>query len=171
MTKKITLALLFLFLGLKEVTAQKLVKNTPKVSTILPLEKVYVHTDRTFYNIGETLWYKAYLTSAYTTVLSNNSKIVYVELVSPDSKIIARNNTLLNYGLGNGDIVLSDSIGVKPGTYQLRAYTNYMRNFETDFVFSKEVETEVLTSFLFYNQRNRNLMYGLCRKGFERLMI
>lgn len=140
MTKKITLALLFLFLGLKEVTAQKLVKNTPKVSTILPLEKVYVHTDRTFYNIGETLWYKAYLTSAYTTVLSNNSKIVYVELVSPDSKIIARNNTLLNYGLGNGDIVLSDSIGVKPGTYQLRAYTNYMRNFETDFVFSKEVE-------------------------------
>ena len=75
MTKKITLALLFLFLGLKEVTAQKLVKNTPKVSTILPLEKVYVHTDRTFYNIGETLWYKAYLTSAYTTVLSNNNPL------------------------------------------------------------------------------------------------
>lgn len=140
MIKKITLALLFLFLGIKEVSAQKLVKSTSNSPSILPLEKVYIHTDRNFYNIGETLWYKAYLTSAYTTVLNSNSKILYVELVSPDSKIIARNNTFLNYGLGNGDMVLSDSIGVKPGTYQLRAYTNYMRNFDTDFVFSKEIE-------------------------------
>jgi hypothetical protein len=116
------------------------VSNTKPKSAIPDIEKVYLHTDRTHYTVGESLWYKAYCVYAYTNILFDNSKILYVELVSPESKIISRNVTRLEEGLGHGDMILSDSIGVKPGTYQLRAYTNWMRNYGDDFVFKKEIQ-------------------------------
>ncbi|MBD0831285.1 TonB-dependent receptor plug domain-containing protein [Aestuariibaculum sediminum] len=105
------------------------------------IEKVYVHTDRSSYTIGETLWYKAYSVLAYNNLLIDQSKVLYVELISPSSKIIARNKTRLESGLGHGDFKLSDSLGVTTGgVYQLRAYTNWDRNFGHDFVFEKTIE-------------------------------
>lgn len=108
--------------------------------SIPQIEKTYVHTDRNSYVIGETLWYKTYTVYAYNNSLFDYSNILYVELLSSDSKIIARNNTKLVAGLGNGDFKLSQKNDVKPGKYQIRAYTNWSRNFGNDFVFKKEIE-------------------------------
>lgn len=108
--------------------------------SITSIEKIYLHTDRSTYFIGEDLWYKAYNVRASNNVLFDNSNILYVELISPDSKIISRNKTNLEMGLGYGDFQLTDSLGVKPGKYQLRAYTNWNRNFGEDFVFKKDIE-------------------------------
>ncbi|ALJ05642.1 hypothetical protein APS56_11110 [Pseudalgibacter alginicilyticus] len=105
------------------------------------IEKVYLHTDRSTYVLGESLWYKAYLVYAYNNLLFNHSTILYVELISPDSKIISRNKTKLIGGLGHGDFKLTDSMGIKkPGVYQIRAYTNWIQNFGDDFVFKKDIE-------------------------------
>tara|TARA_R110000868_G_scaffold68720_1_gene203190 strand:- start:17778 stop:20237 length:2460 start_codon:yes stop_codon:yes gene_type:complete len=104
------------------------------------IEKTYVHTDRSYYTMGESVWYKAYVVYAYNNLLFDKSNVLYVELISPDSKIIARNKTRLEQGLGHGDFKLTDSTGVKPGRYQIRAYTNWSRNFGTDFIFEKEIE-------------------------------
>ncbi|MCK0158916.1 hypothetical protein MWU65_17140 [Cellulophaga sp. F20128] len=103
-------------------------------------EKVYLHTDRSNYVVGENLWYKAYSVAAQTNVLLDRSKLLYVELLSPESKIIQRNITRLDSGLGHGDFILVDSLGVKPGRYQLRAYTNWSRNFGDAFIFKKEID-------------------------------
>lgn len=108
--------------------------------TIPDIEKTYIHTDRTRYVAGESLWYKAYNVYAYNNFLFNHSNILYVELISSDSKIIIRNKTKLQGGLGHGDFKLTDSSGVKPGKYQIRAYTNWNRNFGKDFVFKKDIE-------------------------------
>jgi hypothetical protein len=141
MPKKLT-SFLFLFFIVPLITmAQNETPSSDKTKTAVPdVEKVYLHTDRNYYTLGESLWYKAYTVYAYNNVLIDNSKTLYVELISPDSKIIARNVTRLEEGLGHGDFILSDSIGVKPGTYQLRAYTNWMRNFGDDFIFKKEIQ-------------------------------
>lgn len=104
------------------------------------VEKVYLHTDRSRYFIGEDLWYKAYNVHANNNILFDNSNILYVELISPESKIVASNKTNLEIGLGNGDFHLADSLGIKPGLYQLRAYTNWNRNFGEDFIFKKNIE-------------------------------
>ncbi|MEL0455357.1 hypothetical protein WJN01_03875 [Flavobacteriaceae bacterium SZ-1-7] len=104
------------------------------------IEKIYVHTDRSIYILGEDLWYKAYSVFAYNNLLFSKGNVLYVDLISPDSKIIATNKTLIKDGLGHGDFKLTDSIGVKPGIYQIRAYTNWSRNYGEDFVFKKEVE-------------------------------
>jgi len=108
--------------------------------TIPDIEKIYLHTDKSMYFIGEDLWYKAYDVRASNNLLFDNSNILYVELISPESEIIARNKTNIEIGLGRGDFQLTDSLGVKPGIYQLRAYTNWNRNFGDDFVFKKNIE-------------------------------
>ncbi|MFS4457159.1 TonB-dependent receptor plug domain-containing protein [Maribacter sp. 2304DJ31-5] len=111
-----------------------------KDASVPTIEKVYLHTDRTHYTLGEDLWYKAYLVYGYVHVPFDHSNILYVELISQESKVVARNITQLDHGLGHGDFSLSDSAGFKPGRYQLRAYTNWMRNFGDDFIFKKEIE-------------------------------
>ncbi|MFA9194999.1 hypothetical protein AAGV33_11340 [Flavobacterium sp. FBOR7N2.3] len=128
---------LFYFLGLV-LTFGFLQAQTP--STIPDVEKVYLHTDRSTYFVGEDLWYKAYNVNAYNNLLYDNSNVLYVELISADAKIVAQNKTNLEVGLGHGDFQLKDSLGVKPRHYQLRAYTNWNRNFGEDFVFKKEIE-------------------------------
>ena len=104
------------------------------------IEKTYIHTDRTRYVAGESLWYKAYNVYAYNNFLFDHSNILYVELINSNSRIISRNKTKLIGGLGHGDFKLTDSAGVKPGNYQIRAYTNWNRNFGKDFVFKKNIE-------------------------------
>lgn len=121
---------------------------------ISDIEKVYLHTDRSIYFMGEDLWYKAYNVRSYNNLLFDNSNILYVELISADSKIIARNKTNLEMGLGNGDFHLTDSLGVKPGVYQLRAYTNWNRNFGEDFVFKKEIQ--IIDVFESHSKANKS---------------
>ncbi len=118
--------------------------------TIPEIEKIYLHTDKSIYFIGEDLWYKAYDVRASNNLLFDNSNILYVELISPDSEIIARNKTNIEIGLGHGDFQLTDSLGVKPGVYQLRAYTNWNRNFGEDFVFKKNIE--IIDAFKSYSK-------------------
>ena len=101
------------------------------------LEKVYLHTDRTYYFPGDDLWFKAYLIDATDRLLSNHSNNLHVELISPVSKIVDSKTIRLEDGLGNGDFQLSD--GLRSGRYKLRAYTNYMRNFSDQLFFTKEI--------------------------------
>ena len=141
MIKKLSfLFLAFLTNTLVTVAQNETITSKKTESSIQNIEKIYLHTDKSYYTIGESLWYKTYLVNAYTNVLFDNSNLLYVELISPESKIVARNITRIDNGLGHGDIMLTDSIGVKTGTYQLRAYTNWMRNFGDDFVFKKNIE-------------------------------
>lgn len=127
--------------------------NAQSENPVPDIEKVYLHTDRSTYIIGEDLWYKAYSVFAYNNLLFSKGNVLYVELISPDSKIVTRNKTLIKEGLGHGDFKLADSVGVKPGVYQIRAYTNWSRNFDDDFVFKKEIE--VLDVFKDATDRNK----------------
>ena len=101
------------------------------------VEKVYLHIDRDFYYPGEDIWFKAYLIDASDKLLSNHSNNLHVELISPASKIIDRRIIRLNEGLGNGDFRLPENL--KSGRYLLRAYTNYMRNFDDQLFFKKDI--------------------------------
>ncbi|MBW4889576.1 hypothetical protein KXQ82_07610 [Mucilaginibacter sp. HMF5004] len=100
-------------------------------------EKVYLHTDRDTYMQGEDIWFKAYLVNAQNNKPINNSHNLYAELISPGLKIVQRHAIRLENGLGNGDFKLPDTISA--GTYRIRAYTNWMRNFGDSFVFEKNI--------------------------------
>ncbi len=147
---RIPLFLLFLFNFLITSHAQILTDTIPLRKNIISyapkdadylisplIEKVYLHVDRTYYYPGDDIWFKAYLIGASDRLLTNHSNNLYVELISPSSKIISSRIIRLEDGLGNGDFKLPEDI--RSGRLTLRAYTNYMRNFSDDLFFVKEI--------------------------------
>ena len=95
-------------------------------------EKVYIHTDNECYFVGDTLWYKAYVLRADQLVPTDMSRILYVELLSPDGLLVERQNIIISAnGYTCGQFVLPDSL--YSGYYELRAYTRWMLNFNTGY--------------------------------------
>jgi len=111
--------------------------NDPPDESQQLIEKVYLHTDRTYYYPGDDIWFKAYLIDAYYNKLSGNSRNLHIELISPSQDIISSRIIRLEGGLGNGDFKLSENLSA--GKYRIRAYTNYMRNYSDQVFFNKEI--------------------------------
>jgi hypothetical protein len=102
-------------------------------------EKVYLHLDRPVYGTGETIWFNAYLVDALRHRPDSLSKVLYVELLSPQRQLVARRTLrVAPGGLANGDIELDDSL--RAGTYLLRAYTNWMRNQGPSFFYQRQLQ-------------------------------
>ena len=91
-------------------------------------EKIYVHTDNQCYFVGDTLWYKAYVVRADNLQPTDMSRILYVELLSPDGLLVERQQVVVSgNGYTCGQFALKDSL--YSGYYELRAYTRWMLNF------------------------------------------
>ena len=85
-------------------------------------EKVYIHTDNSCYFVGDTIWYKAYVLRADSLKPTDMSKILYVELLSPDGLVVERQRVVIgNVKAGCGQFILHDSL--YSGYYEIRAYT------------------------------------------------
>ena len=101
-----------------------------------PTEKVYLHTDRETYLTGETIWMKGYLFNGTNHVADTVSRVLYVDVVDPIArKIRLRMQLRATDGYAPGQLSLPDSMPA--GTYQLRAYTNFMRNEPEGYFFTK----------------------------------
>lgn len=103
---------------------------------LYPQEKVYLHLDNTSYFLGETIWMKAYVTRSDTENRSNISRVLYVELISPRGFVVERRKLQVTDGLAWGDIKLTKRV-LKPGYYEIRAYTRYMTNWGKRNFFSR----------------------------------
>ena len=101
-------------------------------------EKAYLHLDREYYVVGDDIWFKAYLLNGQTNYPIYTSNNLYVELIAPDATVTFRDVIRLENGVGNGDFRLSDSLGA--GTYHIRAYTNWMKNFGDNFIYDREIK-------------------------------
>ena len=103
----------------------------------LPQEKIYAHLNSTFLITGDYLYYKVYCQNIETNNLSKISKIVYVELIDTNKKIIFKHKLRLNDGLGQGDFFIPSSI--PSGNYKLIAYTQWMRNVSENSFFQNDI--------------------------------
>ncbi len=101
-------------------------------------DKVYVHTDRTLYNPGEDVWFKAYIRDAGTLGASDMSDMLYVELINPAGKTLHKRKLIALDGQAKGDFHISKDL--PGGTYTLKAYTNWQRNFNN--WFEKEIQVQ-----------------------------
>jgi TonB-dependent SusC/RagA subfamily outer membrane receptor len=104
----------------------------------LPSEKVYLQTDRDTYLPGETIWLSGSLFDGATHLSDSVSAVLYVELIDTKS----RRRTLYGQfratgGHAPGQLALPDSL--PSGTYRLRAFTGWMRNFSPDYFFTKDL--------------------------------
>ena len=100
-------------------------------------EKIYLQTDKDYYTNGETIWFKTYLVNGITHTISDQSRVVYIELLDPEQNIIAKRNIYTGFDGGTGDIALTEDI--IEDSYYLRAYTKYMLNDRDPVFFQKEI--------------------------------
>lgn len=97
-----------------------------ELNTKYPQEKIYIQTDKAFYNPGETVWLKAYLKSDnFPTAISTN---IYVELIDEKNNILKRKIMPVNQLGANVDFEIPDT--TKKSKLYLRAYTSWMLNFD-----------------------------------------
>ena len=122
--------------GADDGFSKRLIANFRAYSQERPTEKVYIQTDRDAYLIGETIWLKGYLVNGTTHEYDTVSRVLYVELVDPvASRVRLRTQLRATAGYAPGQLLLPDSLVA--GTYQLRAYTNFMRNEPDAYYFTK----------------------------------
>lgn len=108
-------------------TAKDWATQVEKFGKGLPQEKVFLHIDNTCYFVGDTIWYKGYVTRTDRNTLTDLSRILYVELFTPDGYLVERQQLKLQNGTAYGAFKLQDSLYA--GYYELRAYTRWMLNF------------------------------------------
>ncbi|WP_439695923.1 TonB-dependent receptor [Mucilaginibacter sp. AW1-7] len=108
-----------------------------KYSSANPVEKVHLHFDKQGYMPGDTIWFKAYVVTGENHSLSSISNVAYVELLTAKDSVLSRMALPLSSGIGWGDIALP--VLLKTGKYQLRAYTNWMRNDDPAYFFSQQI--------------------------------
>ncbi|RFP65450.1 hypothetical protein D0N36_09290 [Hymenobacter lapidiphilus] len=100
-------------------------------------ETSYLHLDQAAYVAGETLWLKAYLLNASSHQPDLLSKVLYVDVIAPDRRVLFKRTLALTDGLAAGDIVLPDTL--RSGVYTLRAYTSWMRNSDEGPFFTRRI--------------------------------
>jgi len=100
-------------------------------------EKIFIHTDRSLYACGEIMWFKLYNVDATLNKPITISKIAYVEVLNTDQKPVLQAKIELKEGSGNGSFLIPFSLN--SGSYVLRAYTNWMKNYSADLFFETPV--------------------------------
>ena len=142
--KKITLAACLLIVFTLSAFAQEdsiplrtLISKTTEFTQNFPVEKVYLHFDKPYYAVGDTIWFKAYVTLEQNQ-LSAISKIVYVDMINNRDSVVASLRLPVTSGTAYGNIVLPQLTFIE-GNYHIRAYTNWMRNFDQGYFFNKNI--------------------------------
>ncbi|TCC93402.1 hypothetical protein EZ428_01115 [Pedobacter frigiditerrae] len=136
-----TLSILTIFLlsfKIDETPLERLLKHLAKITANYPQEKAHLHLDKPYYAIGEDIWLKAYLVTAEKNEPSLLSNVLYVDLINSQNMLMKKVTLSVENGMAAGNINLIDSL--TSGTYRIRAYTNYMRNYADDFYFEKFIK-------------------------------
>ena len=100
-------------------------------------EKLFVHINKSLYLTGEILWFKIYSIDGSTNNMLDLSKVAYVELLDNNHTAVMQTKVALKKGTGDGSLYIPFSLN--SGNYQLRAYTNWMKNFGADYFFESQV--------------------------------
>ncbi|RPE05651.1 hypothetical protein EGT74_25080 [Chitinophaga lutea] len=115
---------------------ERILKALEKFTNDYPQEKVYLHFDRDYYAAGETIWYSAYITLNEQPALG--ARNLYAELRDAKGAIVQKQLVVAYQGGAAGEFTLPENM--KPGLYQVRAYTAWMLNFDSSFLFYKNIQ-------------------------------
>lgn len=111
------------------------VRNVNRFSVLNPQEKVWLHFDNTGYYIGETIWFKAYVVGAAYHDTTFLSRVLHVELLTPEGMVVDSRKLRIENGGCHGEFRLKGEY--RSGFYEVRAYTRSMLNFGDGCVFSR----------------------------------
>ena len=97
-------------------------------------EKIYLQLSSTVFTTNETIWFKAIVTQM-NNCPTELSRILHVELIDFDKRIVEKKTLRLQKGIANSFFHLSKKH--VSGRYLIRAYTEWNKNFNQDFIFNQ----------------------------------
>jgi len=106
--------------------------------------KLYLHTDREVYFLGDSIWFKAYYLDGQTQKFFPGDFSLYTELLDEQGQAIKSQVLLLEDGQSAGKIEIPDSINT--GNYLLRSFTDFHRNIGEDAFFHKKLKVTSVES-------------------------
>ena len=118
------------------IHAQKIDSMMAIYAERYPQEKIYVQFDKNVYSPGETIWYKAYLLAG--TDPSGISTNFYAELSDGNGVITQRKTAPISESASSGNFDIPANF--KGNHFHFRAYTNWMLNFDTAFLFERDIK-------------------------------
>ncbi len=140
--KKLRLPILFLFFQLiiygSWCQDMHLSKMDSLAATVilsvraLKEERVYIKTDKSFYSVGEKIWFRSFLVNKYTGKLSAKSSIIFVDLVNEQDSVIDKVILSAAQFKTEGYLSLPDTLTTS--FYWLRAYTKDLALKHTEYI-------------------------------------
>jgi hypothetical protein len=133
--------MLSLFIGLnasaQSPAGDQLISSFEEYTQARLQEKIYLHSDRSFYLSGEICWFKLYDVDASFHKPLDVSTVAYTELLNDKNKPVMQAKIALQEGCGNGSFLLPADL--PSGKYKLRSYTSWMKNYSPNYFFEKEL--------------------------------
>ncbi|MCL6273614.1 Plug domain-containing protein [Muricauda sp. 2012CJ35-5] len=102
-----------------------------------PIEKVYLQLDKEIVAPGEDIWFSAYTVLGSNHFHSQKSAVLHIDLIDDKDELLKSQTIQLMNGRGQGSLNISHKL--PPGTYQIRSYSNWMRNAPQEFFFKKNI--------------------------------
>ena len=121
-------------------------EGMPGIADRADYEKLYLHTDRDYYFLGDTIWFKAYYLDGRTHRFPQGFHNLHAELIDKNGIKIQKELLYLEDGRAPGRMSIPDTL--EPGQYLLRAYTEVQENMGEDHFFQKTLEVSKVRSTL-----------------------
>ena len=134
--KKLT-GLVFIIVCGKAFSQQTVIDQFNSYEKKAIQEKLFLHSDKEFYVAGEILWFKLYYADGTTHQPLQLSRVAYVEILDEKNQAVLQAKISLSPGDCKGSFYIPTSM--KTGSYIMRAYTSWMKNFGVEYFFEKQI--------------------------------
>jgi hypothetical protein len=136
MQAKKLLIFFFVFLLAKDLTAQVLDTTLLRYRSSFQQEKIHIHYDKTVYNKGETVWFKAYIMAGDS--LSDYSRNFYVDVYNDSGTLIKHTVHPIFESSARGSFDIPQQY--RDQVIHIKAYTRWMLNFDKDMLYMKDLQ-------------------------------
>lgn len=145
-TPQLFIVLIFLISLLPNTILSQTPDRSPDQKDTLVSRKLYLHTDRDHYFLGDTIWYKGYYLDGQSNKFVPGLITMYVDMVDEAGLPVMDQVVPIDNGAAHGAIDLSGEL--EPGNYIIRAFTDFQRQIEEDAFFYKQLKISRLESFV-----------------------
>jgi len=132
---KYFLAAITICLFITSTSAQNVESTIALYADKYPQEKTYLHYDKSSYGAGQTVWFKAYLMSGIMP--ADESKTFYVDWTDDKGKLLEHGVYPVIQASASGQFDIPANY--KGDYIHVKAYTKWMLNFDTAFIYQKDI--------------------------------
>lgn len=108
--------------------------------------KLYLHTDRDHYFLGDTIWYKGYYLDGQSNKFIPGLITLNIDMINESGASVIDQVLAIDNGVAAGAMTIPTTL--ESGNYIIRAFTEFQKQFGEDAFFYKQVKVSKLESFV-----------------------